>query len=79
VGPATFVLTRHLTASRWPWARLVARVSASVVVILGLVTLFDHTRPVTRVLGLTSLVLAASIVILVVASERRRPLPDLSD
>lgn len=79
VAPVTFALTRRLHTPRWAWARPVARASASAVLLLGLVATFGHATALSRVLGLTYLVLAASIVSLVIACERRRSprrLPD---
>jgi hypothetical protein len=57
----------------------VARVSAAVILVLGLVATFDHTTTLHRVLGSASLVLAVALVALVVGSERSRPLPDHTD
>ena len=71
-APATFALTRHLDAPQVPGARIVARVSAGLGLILGLVVVVDHNSPLRRVLGVTSLILAVALVSLAFASERRR-------
>lgn len=72
VAPATFALTRHLPAPRLPWARRVARASSTVLPILAVVLAVQQVTAVSRVLGVASLVLALSLVVLVVDSERRR-------
>ena len=70
--PATFALTRHLGAPEVPAARIVARVSAGMGLVLGRMVAVDPDSPLRRVLGVTSLVLAAALVSLAFASERRR-------
>jgi len=70
--PATFALTRHLIAPQVPGPRFVARVSATIGLILGLVVLVDGDSSLRWVLGVTSLVLAVALVSLAFASERRR-------
>ena len=75
VVPATAALTRHADGRPEVWARGVALVAATMVLVLGLVVTLDRFAELSRVLGVISLVLAASLVFLVVASERgRRPL-----
>jgi len=72
VAPATFALTRHVHAPQVPGARVVARACAGTVLVLGLTVAVDHIALLSRVLGVTSLVLAVALVSLVVASERHR-------
>ena len=73
--PATVALTRHVEGQPAVWARRVALVTAVAVLVLGLVVAFERLPDLSRVLGVTSLVLASSLVFLVVASERgRQPL-----
>ena len=72
VAPATFGLTRHADAWRWGPARTVARVSSVLVLVLGLFLAGDHTTLFSQVLGATSLVLALSLIVLVVACELHR-------
>ena len=79
VAPATFALTRHVDAWRWGPARMVARVTAVLVLVLGLFLAGDRTTPFSRVLGATSLVLALSLLVLVIASELHRGSSSRSD
>jgi len=79
VVPATVLLTRHVHGPRWIPAGRVARAAAMVVLVLGSVAAFHHTPMLDRVLGVVSLVLAASLVSLVAASERRRQSPTRTD
>ena len=72
VAPATFGLTWHVDEWRWVSARMVARVSSVLVLVLGLFVAGDQTMVLSRVLGATSLVLALSLMVLVVASEHNR-------
>jgi 4-hydroxybenzoate polyprenyltransferase len=72
VVPATVLLTRHVRGPRWIPAGRVARAGALVVLVLGSVATFHHAAILDRVLGVVSLLLAASLVSLVAASERRR-------
>jgi hypothetical protein len=72
VAPATFALTRHVHAPQVPGTRVVARACAGTVLVLGLTVAVDHIALLSRVLGVTSLVLAVALVSLVVASERHR-------
>ena len=75
VAPITFALSRHLDTPRIPRARIVARISADVVLVLGLMVVIDQNSPLRRALGVASLVLAISLVALAFASKRRRPPP----
>jgi hypothetical protein len=79
VVPATVALTRHTEGRPAVWARRVALVCAVVVLVLGLVVAFEPLAHLGRVLGATSLVLAASLLFLVVASERDRQPPTRTD
>jgi hypothetical protein len=79
VVPATVLLTRHVQGPRWIPADRVARAGAVVVLVLGSIAAFHHTAILDRVLGVVSLLLAASLVSLVAASERRRQSPTRTD
>jgi hypothetical protein len=70
--PATFTLTRHVDARHVPGPRIVARLSAGMGLVLGLMVALDHNSTLSRVLGVTSLVLAVALAYLAFASERRR-------
>ena len=72
VAPATFALTRHMSVPRIPWVRQVARISSTALPVLAVVLAVHQATAVSRVLGVASLVLAASLVTLVVDSERHR-------
>ena len=78
VTPATFALTRHVDAW-WRPARMVARVTAVLVLVLGLFLAGDHTTLFSQVLGATSLALALSLMVLVIASELHRASSTRSD
>jgi hypothetical protein len=75
VVPATVALTRHVDAPAVVWARI----AAVAILVLGLVVAIGHVTAIGRVLGVTSLFLAGTLVFLVVASERHRPPPARTD
>ena len=79
VVPATVLLTRHVHGPRWIPVDQAARAGALVVLVLGSVATFHHLAILDRVLGVVSLLLAASLVSLVAASERRRQSPTRTD
>ena len=72
VVPATFSLTHAAAVPNWSWVRRVARASAMFVLVLGIVVTIDRALPLTRALGVFSLVLSGSVLSLAVASEYRR-------
>lgn len=78
-APGTLALTRHVDAPQVPGARIVARISAGMGLILGLMVAVDHNSPFSRVLGVTSLVLAVALVSLAFASEHRQLPPAHND
>jgi hypothetical protein len=75
VVPVTVALTRHVDAPTAAWARI----AAVVILVLGLVVAIGHVTAISRVLGVTSLFLAGTLVFLVVASERHRHPPASTD
>ncbi|HEY4929418.1 MAG TPA: hypothetical protein VIH95_09745 [Acidimicrobiales bacterium] len=75
VVPVTVALTRHVDAPTAAWARI----TAVVVLVLSLVVAIGHVTAISRVLGVTSLFLAGTLVFLVVASERHRQPPASTD
>ena len=70
VVPVTFGLTRHRSQGRASTFRRLTRLSAAAMPVLALVALTTRASGWTRCLGVTSLVLAASILTLAVMSER---------
>jgi len=69
LAPATCALTWRPDEWRWGPVRSVIRVDSVLVLVLGLFAAGDRTALLNRVLGATSLFLAVSLMVLVVASE----------
>ncbi len=69
VVPATYLLTRHVSGPGTERVRTVARGCADLLPALWVVLLVVHDVDVADVLGVVSLVLALSLVVLAVLSE----------
>ena len=69
--PATYVLTRHVTSGWAGGLRRVAIGCAAIVPLLGVAVVTGHASGWGHALGITSLLLALSILMLAVVSEWR--------